>query len=74
MEELLAPFAPDIFESVISVKGKREQVVNAVIRPKSEDWSVKTLFESKGLSETLRETLSRLPDGAMLSVNPDNLL
>ena len=74
MEELLAPFAPDIFESTISVKGKREQVVNAVIRPKAEDWSIKTLFEHKGLSETLRETLSRLPDGALLSVNPDNLL
>ena len=74
MEELLGPFAPDIFESTVVIKGKRETVVNALIRPKSEDWSLKTLFETKGLSETLRETLSRLPDGAILSVNPDNLL
>jgi primosomal protein N' len=73
MEELLAPYAPDIFDSLIVVKGKKETVVNAVIRPKAEDWSVKALFE-KGLSETLRELLSRLPDGATLSVNPDNLL
>jgi primosomal protein N' (replication factor Y) len=73
IEELLSPFAPDIFEGTIVIKGKKETVVNAIIRPKAEDWSLKALFE-KGLSETLREILAKLPDGATLSVNPDNLL
>jgi len=74
MEELLAPFAPDIFESVIVVKGKKEITVNAVIRPRRDEWSLYALLQGKGLSENLREVLSRLPDGATLAVNPDNLL
>ena len=74
MQELLAPYTPDIFESVIISKGKREIVVNAVIRPKNEDWSLYALLQGKGLSENLREILAQLPEGAMLSVNPDNLL
>lgn len=74
LEELLAPFAPDIFESIAVIKGKKELLVNAVIRPKSEDWSLAALFAHKGLSETLRETLAKLPEGSILSVNPDNLL
>lgn len=74
LEELLAPFAPDIFESISVIKGKKELLLNAVIRPKSEDWSLAALFTQKGLSETLRETLAKLPDGTILSVNPDNLL
>ena len=74
IEELLAPFAPDTFESIVVIKGKKETVVNAVIRPKAEEWSLRTLLETKNLSETLREILAKLPDECILSVNPDNLL
>lgn len=74
LQELLAPYAPDIFESVIVVRGKKETAVNAVIRPRREDWSLYALLEGKGLSEILREILAKLPDGAILNVNPDNLL
>lgn len=72
--ELLAPFSPDIFETIISNKGKRETAVNAVIRPRREEWSLQALQSSRGLSETLREILAKLPDEAILNVNPDNLL
>jgi primosomal protein N' len=74
LAELLAPFSPDIFESVAITKGKREVAVNAVLRPKREEWSLSALLDGKGLSEVLREKLSKLPDGTILVVNPDNLL
>ena len=72
--DLLAPYAPDTFESQVVSKGKKETVVNFIMRPKKEDWSLAALLDGKGLSEVLREKLSKLPDGAILSVNPDNLL
>jgi primosomal protein N' len=74
LQELLNPFTPDIFESAVIVRGKKEIVVNAVIRPKREDWSLYALLEGKGLSEILREILAKLPEGATLAINPDNLL
>jgi primosomal protein N' len=74
LQEILNPFAPDIFESIVVQKGKKETVVNAVIRPKSDDWSLHSLMGSRGLSEVLRTTLAKLPDGAVLNINPDNLL
>ena len=74
MQDLLAPYAPDIFESILVSKGKKEIAVNAVIRPKNEEWSLYALLQGKGLSENLRELLAKLPEGAMISVNPDNLL
>ena len=74
LKDLLAPYAPDIFDSIIIKKGKRENAVNAIIRPKREEWSVSALLDGKGLSETLREILAKLPDGAILAINPDNLL
>ena len=74
LEELLAPLAPDIFESIVVTKGKREIAVNAVIRPRREEWSLQALPSGKGLSETLREILAKLPDECVLNVNPDNLL
>ena len=74
LAEVLAAFAPDIFDTTVIRRGKREIAVNAIIRPKREDWSVAALLSPKGLSETLTETLKKLPDGCMLSINPDNLL
>ena len=74
LEELLAPFSPDIFESSVVSKGKRLPAVNAIIRPRRDEWSLYALLDGKGLSEVLRQTLARLPDGATLTINPDNLL
>ncbi len=74
LEELLAPFSPDIFEGSIVSKGKRYPTVNAIIRPRRDEWSLHALLDGKGLSEVLRQTLAKLPDGAIVSVNPDNLL
>ncbi len=74
LEEILAPFAPDIFESIVVHKGKKETAVNAVIRPRREEWSLQALQSGRGLSETLREILAKLPDECTISVNPDNLL
>ena len=74
LQELLAPCAPDIFESIIVVKGKKEIAINAVIRPKRDEWSLYALQEGKGLSENLRQILAKLPDECIISVNPDNLL
>ncbi len=72
--ELLKPFAPDIFESIVITKGKRETAVNAIIRPRRDEWSLYALLEGKGLSEHLRQTLAKLPENTILNVNPDNLL
>ncbi len=74
LQEILGSFSIDIFESSIVIKGKREIVVNALIRPRRDEWSLYALLEGKGLSETLRETLAKLPEGCTLSINPDNLL
>jgi primosomal protein N' len=74
LREVLAPYAPDIFDSAIIKRGKREEAVNAIIRPKRDEWSTNALLSVKGLSETLRETLSKLPEGCTLCINPDNLL
>ena len=74
LAEVLAPHTPDIFDTQVIRRGKRETAVNAIIRPKREDWSVTALLSPKGLSETLAATLKKLPDGCMLSINPDNLL
>ena len=74
IKELLAPYAPDIFDSEIIKNGKKFPAVNAIIRPKKDEWSVYALLDGKGLSENLREVLSKLPEGTILTVNPDNLL
>ncbi|MBP7804890.1 MAG: hypothetical protein KA052_01545 [Candidatus Pacebacteria bacterium] len=74
MAEVLAPYAPDMFESTVVVRGKKETAVNAVIRPKRDEWSVYALLDGKGLSENLRELLAKLPDEAKIAINPDNLL
>lgn len=74
LQEILASFSIDIFESSIVIKGKREIVVNALIRPRRDEWSLHALLEGKGLSEILREALAKLPEGCTLSINPDNLL
>lgn len=74
MQEVLAPYAPDLFESIVVYKGKKEIAVNAVIRPKRDEWSLYALLQGKGLSENLRELLAKLPNECVLSVNPDNLL
>lgn len=74
LEETLAPFGADMFDSIVITRGKRESATNAVIRPKREDWSLHALLGGKGLSEHLRETLAKLPEDAVISVNPENLL
>ena len=74
LAELLAPYMPDIFDTSIIRRGKREGAINAIIRPKREDWSVTALLSPKGLSGTLKQTLARLPEDCVLSINPDNLL
>ena len=74
LSEVLALFSPDIFESTIVIKGRKEIAINAVIRPRRDEWSLYTLMEDKGLSEMLRETLAKLPSDTIVSVNPDNLL
>ncbi|MBP6884824.1 MAG: hypothetical protein KBC17_03300, partial [Candidatus Pacebacteria bacterium] len=74
LNEILSPFSPDIFESLVVTKGKRETAVHAVIRPNSNEWSIHSLLDGKGLSETIREALAKLPDDTVVSINPDNLL
>jgi hypothetical protein len=74
MKEVLAPYAPDIFDGAVMRKGKKEITINALIRPKREEWSLSALFDPKGLSETLRQALAKLPEGTAVSINPDNLL
>ena len=74
LNELLLPYAPDIFDTEVIKNGKRVPALNAIIRPKREEWSLYALLEGKGLSEILRETLSKLPENTTLTVNPDNLL
>ncbi len=74
LNELFEKFSADIFENQIVTKGKKEFAVHALIRPKRDDWSATKLFEGKGLSENLREALSKIPDGSVVSINPDNLL
>lgn len=74
LQELLQPFSPDIFENQTVTKGKKETAVHAVIRPAQSEWSISNLAENKGLSETLREALSKIPEGAVVSINPDNLI
>ncbi len=74
LNELLSSYSPDIFDSEIIQKGKKIYALNAIIRPKREEWSLHALLDSKGLSETLNETLAKLPEGTILTVNPDNLL
>ncbi len=73
-KEVLSPFSPDIFDGQIITKGKKETAVHAVIRPRISEWSVSLVAEKKGLSEALREALAKLPEDAIVSVNPDNLL
>ncbi len=74
MKELLAPYSPDIFDSQMVSKGKREASVVAIVRPGSDEWSLYNLMNGKQLSETLRETLSKLPENTIFMVNPENLL
>ena len=74
LTEILAPLLPDIFESTIVVKGKKETAINAVIRPRRDEWSIYALMEGKGLAEPIREILAKLPGDTIISVNPDNLL
>ena len=74
IKEVLSAYAPDMFDGVVIRKGKREVTVNALIRPKKEEWSLSALFDPKGLSETLRQALAKLPEGTAVSINPDNLL
>jgi primosomal protein N' len=74
LQDILSPFSPDIFEGQLIAKGRRETVVNAVIRPKQADWSYSELIEGRALSEHLRKILARLPDECIISINPDNLL
>ena len=74
LKELLLPYTPDIFDSEIIQKGKKVSALNAIIRPKKDEWSLYALLAGRGLSETLRETLSKLPESTILTVNPDNLL
>jgi len=74
MKEILAPYAPDIFDGAVMRKGKKEVTINALIRPKHTEWSLSALFDPKGLSETLRQALAKLPEGTVVSINPDNLL
>ena len=74
LAELLAPCTPDIFETGITKRGKREIAINAIIRPKREEWSVTALLSPRGLSPEIATILKQLPDGCMLSINPDNLL
>ena len=74
IKELLLPYAPDIFDSEMIIKGKKVAAINAIIRPKKEEWSLFALLDGPGLSTILREILSKLPEGAILNVNPDNLL
>ena len=74
LKELLLPYLPDIFDTEIIRNGKKVSAINTIIRPKRDDWSLYALLDGKGLSEILRETLSKLPEGTILNVNPDNLL
>jgi primosomal protein N' (replication factor Y) len=74
LTETLSIFNPDIFEGTFVSKGKKEYAVNAVIRPNRDEWSLYALLEGKGLSEAIRETLAKLPESTIVSINPDNLL
>ncbi len=72
--EILENFNPDIFDSTVIRKGKREACTNAIIRPKREDWSLSVLLEGKNFSEVLREKLAKLPEDVIIAINPENLL
>ena len=74
LKELLMPYLPDIFDSEIIKNSRKFPAINAIIRPKKDEWSLYALLIGKGLSENLREILSKLPEGSILTVNPDNLL
>ncbi len=74
LADILKAFSPDIFESTVSTKGKRETAIHAVIRPSIQDWSIGAITDGKGLSEILRKALANLPENTVISVNPDNLL
>lgn len=74
IREVLAPFSPDIFETHVVTKGKKEAALNAIIRPQRDEWSVWSLLEGRGLSDVLKQALAQLPKECSIWVNPDNLL
>ena len=74
LKELFLAYTPDMFDSDIIKNGKKITIINLIIRPKKDEWSLHALLDGKGLSENLREILSKLPEGSILNVNPDNLL
>ncbi len=74
IQEVLEKYSPDMFDAVVIRKGKKETTINAIIRIEKEQWSLSSLFSPKGLSETLTRTLTALPEGCVISINPENLL
>lgn len=74
LEDALKGFSPDIFHGISNQKGKREHTVNAIIRPKVEDWSITSLLDGRGTSDAVRLALSKLPEDCIITINPDNLL
>lgn len=72
--DIFSKYSPDIFTSEIIQKSKKYEAVNVIIRPKRSEYSHFGLLDSKNLSENILEAFSKMPEGTIININPENLL